>query len=263
MINIHSRLEQWSHDDTTATAAAETTMHFRQRRSCPGAGLYRRLDDVRLVLQIHDELVYEVRPSQVSRVAAVVRECMEQAVLLHVPLEVKLSVGETWATLQPWTPPPVEQRSPVPRPIAAAAMASQPSPTCDVSALAAHDGDVSMALDVSGLLDTDRAEDAEATRAVPPRTTTTPSHRRDGTGAAAAAAAALATTATSPLSPTDADIFPPLMPPSASPSASAAAAAVHRPPVVLPPPPPPPLPAQAPWRPPPTIAKNLFGPDHV
>ena len=35
--------------------------HYRSGRSYPGCGVYKALDDVRLVLQVHDELVFEVR----------------------------------------------------------------------------------------------------------------------------------------------------------------------------------------------------------
>ena len=51
--------------------------------------------------QVHDELIFEVRPSDVLRVAEVVRECMEGAVALRVPLQVKLSVGPSWGELEP------------------------------------------------------------------------------------------------------------------------------------------------------------------
>lgn len=54
---------------------------------------------------MHDELIFEVRPSDVLRVAEVVRECMEGAVALRVPLQVKLSVGPSWGELQPLLSP--------------------------------------------------------------------------------------------------------------------------------------------------------------
>ena len=34
-----------------------------------------------------------------------VKECMENAVLLNVPLQVKLSIGKTWGSLQTYSPP--------------------------------------------------------------------------------------------------------------------------------------------------------------
>ena len=42
---------------------------FRQPRSFPGGGLYERFDHVRLVLQLHDELIYEVRTADLESVS--------------------------------------------------------------------------------------------------------------------------------------------------------------------------------------------------
>lgn len=75
-------------------------MNFRQRCSYPGGSLYKRLDDVRLVLQIHDELVYEVRESILPTVSLIIKDCMEGAIDLgNVKLDVKLSVGERWGNV--------------------------------------------------------------------------------------------------------------------------------------------------------------------
>jgi DNA polymerase theta len=54
---------------------------------------------VRLVLQIHDELVFEVPEDRVSEVAAIVQASMERACTLEVPLVVKLKVGRRWGGL--------------------------------------------------------------------------------------------------------------------------------------------------------------------
>jgi DNA polymerase-1 len=50
----------------------------------------------RLVLQVHDELIIEAHRDELDRVKAILRECMEGAVDLKVPLEVKMSVGRNW-----------------------------------------------------------------------------------------------------------------------------------------------------------------------
>ena len=49
-----------------------------------------------LVLQIHDELLVEVPPTELKRVSAIVRDAMVGAYALDPPLEVDLGVGETW-----------------------------------------------------------------------------------------------------------------------------------------------------------------------
>ena len=49
-----------------------------------------------LVLQVHDELLVECRPEQVSEVTSVLRRAMEEVAELDVPLPVSVGVGRTW-----------------------------------------------------------------------------------------------------------------------------------------------------------------------
>jgi len=51
----------------------------------------------RLLLQIHDELVFEVAPDHVDSLTEMVREEMMAAADLSVPLKVDISVGDNWA----------------------------------------------------------------------------------------------------------------------------------------------------------------------
>ena len=50
----------------------------------------------RLILQVHDELVFEVEESELDSVQTLVREHMEGAAELIVPLKVDLGVGHSW-----------------------------------------------------------------------------------------------------------------------------------------------------------------------
>lgn len=50
----------------------------------------------RMVLQVHDELNFEVLNSEVDKVKEIVKKEMESAVSLKVPLEVDMGVGENW-----------------------------------------------------------------------------------------------------------------------------------------------------------------------
>jgi len=50
----------------------------------------------RLLLQVHDELVLEVRPGEAGVVERLVREAMEGAADLTVPLDVSVGSGRTW-----------------------------------------------------------------------------------------------------------------------------------------------------------------------
>jgi DNA polymerase-1 len=54
----------------------------------------------RLVLQIHDELVYETPTEDVARVCRIIKESMENTVTLRVPLIVRLKCGTRWGTLE-------------------------------------------------------------------------------------------------------------------------------------------------------------------
>lgn len=57
--------------------------------------------DATMLLQIHDELIFEVAASQRFDVAAAVRECMERAMELSVPLEVTVKAGRNWYEVEP------------------------------------------------------------------------------------------------------------------------------------------------------------------
>ena len=50
----------------------------------------------RMLLQVHDELVFEVPPEELDAMAGLVREHMEQVVELQVPLVVDIGVGPNW-----------------------------------------------------------------------------------------------------------------------------------------------------------------------
>ena len=50
----------------------------------------------RMVLQVHDELIFEVWPGERERLTALVTEEMSQAATLRVPLEVQVGFGANW-----------------------------------------------------------------------------------------------------------------------------------------------------------------------
>ena len=51
----------------------------------------------RLILQIHDELLLEVPVAEAERVRALVKDVMERALQLEVPLVVEATIGRNWA----------------------------------------------------------------------------------------------------------------------------------------------------------------------
>lgn len=63
--------------------------------------LAERIPDAKMVLQVHDELVFDVPQVRLGEVAELVRETMEQAVELSVPLEVEVKAGPDWYDMEP------------------------------------------------------------------------------------------------------------------------------------------------------------------
>ena len=49
-----------------------------------------------LLLQVHDELVLEVANNELEEVGELVKQAMESAAVLDVPLEVETGIGESW-----------------------------------------------------------------------------------------------------------------------------------------------------------------------
>lgn len=53
-------------------------------------------------LQVHDELLFEVKSSVLQQACSLIKNCMENAVALSVPFPVKLRVGPSWGELEPY-----------------------------------------------------------------------------------------------------------------------------------------------------------------
>ena len=49
-----------------------------------------------MLLQVHDELVFDLHRDEVDVVPFVVKEIMEHALSMAVPIEVELGIGENW-----------------------------------------------------------------------------------------------------------------------------------------------------------------------
>jgi DNA polymerase I len=50
-----------------------------------------------MILQVHDELIFEIPENEIPQVEKTVKEGMEQSTLLKVPLTVDISIGKNWA----------------------------------------------------------------------------------------------------------------------------------------------------------------------
>jgi DNA polymerase-1 len=52
----------------------------------------------RMLLQVHDELVFEVASGELKKLTAMVTQKMANVVELSVPLEVQVGTGQNWDT---------------------------------------------------------------------------------------------------------------------------------------------------------------------
>ncbi|XP_076643351.1 DNA polymerase theta [Halictus rubicundus] len=93
MVNIEERMR---FEFPTSTAIMPTVNLIRKLRSNSRDLLQR---GGYLVLQIHDELLYEVNINDLRQVATIIKESMEQVCQLAVPLPIKLKVGPAWGDL--------------------------------------------------------------------------------------------------------------------------------------------------------------------
>ncbi|XP_066555489.1 DNA polymerase theta [Amia ocellicauda] len=98
-VNIQRCLEEAfptatkSHEHPGSPECPNPSDKRRQRAvSCPGRGGF-------FVLQLHDELIYEVAEDDLIQVAQIVKKEMESAVKLYVKLRVKVKVGPSWGNL--------------------------------------------------------------------------------------------------------------------------------------------------------------------
>ena len=61
----------------------------------------------RMLLQVHDELIFEAAPGELDALTSLVKTEMGSATSLRVPLEVSTGTGRSWAELSAsWQKPP-------------------------------------------------------------------------------------------------------------------------------------------------------------
>ncbi len=54
----------------------------------------------KMILQVHDELIFDVVPEEMETMKLLVRDLMENAVNLSVPLKVEMGTGQNWYDLK-------------------------------------------------------------------------------------------------------------------------------------------------------------------
>jgi DNA polymerase-1 len=53
-------------------------------------------DNIKMIMQVHDELVFEVKADRVDEFAHKIQDLMENAYLLDIPLKVDVGTGSSW-----------------------------------------------------------------------------------------------------------------------------------------------------------------------
>lgn len=51
----------------------------------------------KMLLQVHDELVFEVKENTVEKIKPIIKNCMEHAAKISVPLTVEIGIGKNWS----------------------------------------------------------------------------------------------------------------------------------------------------------------------
>ena len=54
----------------------------------------------RMVMQVHDELVFDVLDKEKKKLTPLIVDAMESAASLHVPLLVDIETGDNWGSVQ-------------------------------------------------------------------------------------------------------------------------------------------------------------------
>ncbi|XP_009293682.1 DNA polymerase theta [Danio rerio] len=93
-INIQRRIEEAFPGVPTSHQHPSIRLGGRHRNQ------FRPLRGGYFILQLHDELIYEVAEEDVIQVAQIVKREMESVVKLYVKLRVKVKVGPSWGNLQ-------------------------------------------------------------------------------------------------------------------------------------------------------------------
>jgi DNA polymerase-1 len=52
--------------------------------------------DILMIMQVHDELVFEIKGERVDEYVAKIKSLMEETVTLDVPLVVDVGIGNNW-----------------------------------------------------------------------------------------------------------------------------------------------------------------------
>ena len=58
--------------------------------------LNKEMPEVKMIMQVHDELIFETPKKNSEEILLLMKEMMEDAVKLDIPLIAKAAIGENW-----------------------------------------------------------------------------------------------------------------------------------------------------------------------
>ena len=61
---------------------------------------YKNNENMRLLLQIHDELIFEIKEEYIQEITFDLKSIMEEIYQLNVPLNVSIAIGNSWQELK-------------------------------------------------------------------------------------------------------------------------------------------------------------------
>jgi DNA polymerase-1 len=97
-INARNVQQRNAAERTAINAPMQGTAADIIKRAMIRADAWLRDNDstARMIMQVHDELVFEVAAGEVELISTAMRHCMQEAASLRVPLEVDIGVGDNW-----------------------------------------------------------------------------------------------------------------------------------------------------------------------
>lgn len=99
MINIHIKIKEFLETNhTISTNNKQKNVAYSNNNS-----ENIKLSDIRLILQIHDELLFEIRNDYIDLTARIIKECMENCVKLKIPLQIKMKIGKDWYNMKDYS----------------------------------------------------------------------------------------------------------------------------------------------------------------
>lgn len=70
-----------------------------KKAMCEIYDMIKNKEDIKMILQIHDELLFEIKENKIEEYKDKIKEIMENCVKLKVPLKVDVKIGKNWAEI--------------------------------------------------------------------------------------------------------------------------------------------------------------------